>query len=757
MPTEPIHTNTMVGLLVLLGLGLLIGLGMPIQTTQSYLLDRATRLQARGFHAAERTPDGRGFRWTDGSSYLVFQHGGTGAAILNLILTAPPPTHTPVPVTLVINDHFRTELQLEGTPRRILLLIPPDAHHLSENWVAITSPYVRVADGINPRRLGIVAFSASWTPIPVPHWMLALQVTTLMHVAVLLLLTTRQTPLHLRSIVLIIVLLWLVLLGHLAPTIQARWYALWLTFGSSLWIAGAAIHAHHCTRQILSHGLEGLLWAGALAILIVSLVAGLAPPLLIGWAAVVLLVLRLYHAPTPSRMADLWDWATLNPLRGPRWLGFVALPLLALFLTITLTCSRNECALTTLAGNPVRYDGVGYYVYLPAALIEHDLTFHHRPPDLYVQRHALNRFPATDSYLIKYPIGTALLMLPLFLVGHGVAWLSGQVQDGWSLLYQVPATSTALVMVVLGLGLLERVLTAYVSPLLVRLALTSLLFGTNLLHYTVLDASFSHAYGFGIMATLVYLVPRWYAAPHWRTTMLLGIVSGLLVLIRNTHLIFAMLVLLYGIHRWSDLPARRQWLWQHRLSVILLGMVFCVTITPQLLYWHMITGQWLVNSYQHEGFFTYWRNPNLFGLLLGVERGVFIWFPLLLFSGWGLWLSVHKRNPYALASITVLTLFGYIVGSWHDQTFGGSFGLRVVVDVLPLLALPLALSLQHLHQHRWSWRLAQGGLIVSVGVSMVQMHALWQGQIDLAHPTWAQYTQGLTLLWPQFTGVLWPL
>src|SRR5689334_9584871 len=69
---------------------------------------------------------------------------------------------------------------------------------------------------------------------------------------------------------------------------------------------------------------------------------------------------------------------------------------------------------------PIRSDGVGYYLYLPASLIDHDLSL-----DTTVRRSfggkspewaGVNRIRETNRLLIKYPPGEAIMLAPFFLL-----------------------------------------------------------------------------------------------------------------------------------------------------------------------------------------------------------------------------------------------------------------------------------------------------------------------------------------------------
>lgn len=68
---------------------------------------------------------------------------------------------------------------------------------------------------------------------------------------------------------------------------------------------------------------------------------------------------------------------------------------------------------------PIRSDGVGYYLYLPAAFIYHDISLK-RIAEVHFrgeipQWTGVTLYASTNKYLIKYPIGESLLLLPVYL------------------------------------------------------------------------------------------------------------------------------------------------------------------------------------------------------------------------------------------------------------------------------------------------------------------------------------------------------
>src|SRR5712671_4476695 len=137
---------------------------------------------------------------------------------------------------------------------------------------------------------------------------------------------------------------------------------------------------------------------------------------------------------------------------------------------------------------PIRSDGVGYYLYLPATLIDHDLTlqttiarsFGGRIPEWA----GVNRFRDTNRLLIKYPPGEAIMLAPFFLVAHVVTKVSGIAEaDGFSVLYQAAGAIGGLCYLLLGLYVLRRLLEKSFSRSVVWLTLVVMVFGTDLFHY----------------------------------------------------------------------------------------------------------------------------------------------------------------------------------------------------------------------------------------------------------------------------------
>jgi hypothetical protein len=87
-----------------------------------------------------------------------------------------------------------------------------------------------------------------------------------------------------------------------------------------------------------------------------------------------------------------------------------------------------------------------------------------------------------------------------------------------------------------------------------------------------------------------------------------------------------------------------------------------------------------------------------------------------------------------------------LIASWWDWQFGGSYGHRGFVDVLPVFGLGLA------GLFGWSADRSRAGALVAVAasaaiaLSVFQMLQYWHGIVPISDTTWDDYRQ-LFLQW----------
>jgi hypothetical protein len=418
----------------------------------------------------------------------------------------------------------------------------------------------------------------------------------------------------------------------------------------------------------------------------------------------------------------------------------VAVLLLALAAFFTVYFAR-------LNWPPVRSDGVGYYAYLPAFFIHHDPGFegltaplanYYRidPPAEIPDWTGIQRHPATGRYLNKYPMGVALMAAPMFFAAHAMSLLLEQPADGFAPLYQFAVAVSGLLYAVLGLLLLQRLLEAEFGRGAALAAVAALLFGTNLFHYATYDSLFSHAFSFFLVVALLALTRAWARQPTLACAAALGAVGGLLALVRFPNVAFLLLVPLYGgigrgelvrrVEPWVRLPP----------ALPLAGFAFAATISPQFIYWKYAAGSWLIQAYQDEGF--NFLRPHVLEVLFSVRKGLFFWSPLLLLGVAGMALPRFRRSPYALLVAGLLALQIYVIASWWNWWYGGSFGHRGFVESLPLFAIPLAALYASLPNR--AWRASVFLLCAAmIALNLIQMIQYWKRILPFDGMTWEIY------------------
>jgi hypothetical protein len=385
-----------------------------------------------------------------------------------------------------------------------------------------------------------------------------------------------------------------------------------------------------------------------------------------------------------------------------------------------------------LADAPIRSDGYSYYVYLPSWFLHHDLTLDSVARDCcggtFPAFTAIRRWPTTNRWLDPHPIGVALMMSPFFVAANLLTRWSNLPPDGFSLYYQHAAGLAGLAAFLGGLVALSRVLIRHFSPGIALAALTTITFGTNLFHYGVYESTFSHAFSFLLIALLVDLSDRWFATPDVRTSLPLALVSGLIVLTRHPNALFLLIV---------PLADPREF-WARRRLVLGMAAIGGLTIAPQLLIYRLATGRWLVSAYEQAGAFNF-GSPHIWGVLFGVQKGLFFWSPVLLFAVAGFFVPTPWTHRFRLSAAIVFLTVGYLIASWSDWQFGASYGHRGFTDGLPLAAIFLASFFDWVSDRPWlTWALGIG-ISLLVLLSTAQMIQYWLGILPIANTTWSEY------------------
>lgn len=342
-------------------------------------------------------------------------------------------------------------------------------------------------------------------------------------------------------------------------------------------------------------------------------------------------------------------------------------------------------------------DAKGYYAYLPAVFIYHDLNFGffdsiekgtYYDENFYYDYRAF----VNGSYISKYYAGTALAQLPFFLTAHGLSHAGGYVADGYSRTYMIFVNLAALFYLLAGLIFLNQTLILYsISERNRILVLITAVFGTNLFFYATAEPGMSHVYSFGYISAFLYFAVRFFRKPSAGLIPVLFFLSGMIVLIRPVNgIVLLALPMAAGGSRELTEGVKAGFA---RVPALAGGLLLLLTVVSvQLIYYKMATGKFLVYSYLGEGFD--FLRPHFYDILFSFRKGLFVYTPVYLLSFAGC-IYLWRTKRFMLYSwLVFFFLITWIFSSWSNWYYGGSFSSRVYVEFLPFFMMLLGLAFQ---------------------------------------------------------------
>ncbi len=389
----------------------------------------------------------------------------------------------------------------------------------------------------------------------------------------------------------------------------------------------------------------------------------------------------------------------------------------------------------------VIHDVISYYSYLPALFIYHDLSFQYldKDPEFFSGRVFNSKTEEGGKYQ-KMTMGLSFLYLPFFLLGWLYAWLSEAPMDGYSPPFMFAILFSSVFYAALGLIFLRKILRRSFSDSITALVLMILGFATNLFFYSSLEGAMSHAYNFSLITLFGWLTIRWHEKADIKNSIFTGLIFGMITLIRPTNGLVVIFFLLHRIETWNDFQLKiKLFLQQYKLILWLIAAAF-VVILPQLLFWKFNTGHWLFYSYKKEGFF--FLKPEIIRGLFSYRKGWFVYTPVMLFAVAGIF-TLRRRLREFFISLLVFTILNiYVIFSWWDWSYGGSFGARAMIDSYGLMAIALAAMMEFLLNRNWIIKGATGMIIVLMLIlNLFQTAQYKYGAIHFCEMSKAAYWQ----------------
>jgi hypothetical protein len=370
-----------------------------------------------------------------------------------------------------------------------------------------------------------------------------------------------------------------------------------------------------------------------------------------------------------------------------------------LLLTITailLLVSSNLHWGGTNWKNLILADGKGYYGYLPAAFIYHDLSFSFfdkiEKEYYYENTYYEYRVGYEGKTVNKYFAGTAVAMLPFFAAAHLTAHAAGYPPDGYSEPYPIAINIAAVFYLMLGLWYLRRSLITYgATPNQLLIILPAIAFGTNAFYYALNEPAMSHVYSFGFVAMFLFHSRKYFLSHDGKHLLLCAASLGMIILIRPVNGI-VLLALPFLAGDIKELAACFRSLKDHVLAISISALLLLLIVSTQPIIYKIQTGHFIVYSYGSEGF--NWSDPHMLDVLLSYKKGLFVYTPLWLIALPG-FIGLYKEKRFAGISLFVfLLVVTYVLSSWWNWYYGGSFSSRVYIEFLPFLGILLLYTLK---------------------------------------------------------------
>jgi hypothetical protein len=394
---------------------------------------------------------------------------------------------------------------------------------------------------------------------------------------------------------------------------------------------------------------------------------------------------------------------------------------------------------TLLFLNPwVRGDGVGYYAYARAPLIEHSLDFTHdyesanesfREGKFDENGRIKSEFRTRTGHLEDhFTVGPAMLWCPFLVVAHGGVLLARELgsripADGFSSPYRYAMAFATALYGFLGLSLSFRLARKYVGPTWAFVATLAIWWASSLPVYMYFNPSWSHAHSAFVCALFLWY---WDATREHRSLvqwLILGLIVGLMLDVYYANLMIVSVLVVEALGQYTDIlragrsssPRPLQLVRNH----LLFGLVVCIVMIPTFITRAIVYGGPFETGYYSIRIFL-WHSPMLFSVLFSSNHGLLSWTPLLGFAILGLFFFAIRLPKIGVPFLAALVAFYLFISIFPDWAGISSYGNRFFVSLTALFILGLGVFLERVAQLFRSQRAA-----LAVVSALLAIFMLW--------------------------------
>ena len=390
--------------------------------------------------------------------------------------------------------------------------------------------------------------------------------------------------------------------------------------------------------------------------------------------------------------------------------------------------------------NPwIRGDGVGYYAYARAPLIEHSLDFTH---DYQAANESFREARLDESGQPKvglrtvtghldnhFTVGPALLWSPLLLVAHAGVLLAREFgssvrADGFSAPYRYAMAFGTAIYGFLALLFAFRLARKYVDPLWAFIGTLTIWWASSLPVYMYFNPSWSHAHSAFTAALFLWYWERTRQERTVQQWLVLGLITGFMLNVYYPNLMLVTVVLLEALWQYLEYlrgtlqrgsTGIRSLLWRQ----LLFGVVVCVCLLPTFVSRWIVYGGPFETGYLPIRDFL-WGSPVFLKVLFSANHGLLSWTPVLIFSLLGLALFAGRLPQLGVPFLAATVAFYFFISIYPDWAGISSFGNRFFISLTSLFIFGLAICLESL-----AGQFSRPRTALLVSTAVLACFALW--------------------------------
>ena len=381
-------------------------------------------------------------------------------------------------------------------------------------------------------------------------------------------------------------------------------------------------------------------------------------------------------------------------------------------------------------------DDAGYYAYLRSAFFDKDLDFINEHKYSHIEN-----FNQTGYVFNNWQIGQSIFFIPFFLLGHLCAILLNEFGysfsiDGYSTPYYMATAIAAQSYIFFGLLILHKILTKYFSQTSALTTTLGVWLGSHLIYYSFIRQRMAHGTEFCFSMIFMFVWLRYRKSRNKYSHALIGLIFGLLCLIRIINIIYFAIYITDQIAQWLNEDKKKYFYKQHLIEIMFFVSCFALAFSPQLWVWNQLNGSLFLYLNKVLNIMSGQSNTvtsvallgnKIFKLLFGQKWSLVFSTPILFIGTIGIFFIRKSAKELLPGMIVFLMLVFIIQFSFIDSE---SYGNRYLLPAIGVISFGVAGGLDRIKKNRIGFQI---GIILIILFIVLQYFILIQYKISLPY------------------------